>query len=360
MIITTAEQIRNLTGSYYANNDFEKIKSALHAVEDEVADIIGREMMEQLVEESKGSEGQMQIVTDDDQHHFVGDKEITVDAEGQVNISGYSPYGIICRVEGDTLHISNARAVRSCQQAIAYMATMRFYRLNDISHENAGRKVKIDKENEARPFEWQLARDDRAHLEEYYRALDRLIGALEEDPRFRQTATWKRKDSLVVKSAESLTWLTGVDQSPWLYMRMVPFLSESQRFVEKAYGEHIALWKMPLLDLWRAHRPRRIRRVREHRHAELRRADGRRPRRHRTDGAPHLSSGAALRADEGLRERRWRQPPGGCCPRPPRRLPEAPLARAALLAERDEAAARRGRRTGCGHAPADARERPPQ
>lgn len=240
MIITTAEQIRNLTGSYYANNDFEKIKSTLQAVEDEVADIIGREMMEQLVEESKGSEGQMQIVTDDDQHHFVGDKEITVDAEGQVNISGYSPYGIICRVEGDTLHISNARAVRSCQQAIAYMATMRFYRLNDISHENAGRKVKIDKENEARPFEWQLARDDRAHLEEYYRALDRLIGALEEDPRFRQTATWKRKDSLVVKSAESLTWLTGVDQSPWLYMRMVPFLSESQRFVEKAYGEHIA------------------------------------------------------------------------------------------------------------------------
>lgn len=240
MIIKSAEQIRNLTGSYYANNDFEKIKSTLMAVEDDVADIIGHEMMEQLVHESEGKEGSMTVVTDDDQRLCIGGKEITLDDDGNIRIGGYSPYGIIFRVEDETLYVSNARAVRSCQQAVAYMATMRFYRLNDISHENAGRKVKIDKENETRPFEWQLARDDRAHLEEYYRALDRLINSLEEDPRFQQTPTWKRKDTLVVKNADSLTWLTGIDPSPWLYMRMVPFLSESQRFVEKAYGEHIS------------------------------------------------------------------------------------------------------------------------
>ena len=235
MIITKSEQLRELTGSYYANNDFEKIRSTLTAVEDEIADIIGREIMEQLVTEAEGGEGSIEIETTDGGTLTVNNKEITVEGNN-VMIGGYCPYGLLMRVEGDVLYISNAKAVRSCQQAIAYMATMRFYRLNDISHENAGRKVKIDKENEARPFEWQLARDDRAHLEEYYRALDRLIRALEPDPRFMNTAIWKRKDALIVKDADSLAYLTGLDPSPWLYLRLMPYLADSQRFVEKAYG----------------------------------------------------------------------------------------------------------------------------
>ena len=192
MIITSAEQIRNLTGSYYANNDFKKIESILLSVEDEISDIIGHNMMAQLAAESEGGQS------------------------------------------------INPKAVKSCQQAVAFMATMRFYRLNDISHENSGRKVKIDKENEARPFEWQLARDDRAHLEEYYRALDRLMRALEDDPRFQETDTWKRKNVLIVKDADSLSYLTGVEPSPWLYVRMIPYLVDSQRFVEKAYGSALS------------------------------------------------------------------------------------------------------------------------
>lgn len=238
MIITSAEQLRNLTGSYYANNDFSKIEAILKGVEEEVSDIIGHEMMEQLVRESGGKEGEMTIVTDDDQNLIVGDKKLIIDGD-TLKIDGYTPYGIILRMEGDTLYISNSKAVINCQQAVAYMATMRYYRLNDISHEHEGRKVKIDKENEARPFEWQLARDDRAHLEEYYRALDRMMNALEEDPRFQQTEFWQRKSQLIVTNADTFTWLTGANNSPWLYLRLVPFLAESQRFVEKAYGDHL-------------------------------------------------------------------------------------------------------------------------
>ncbi len=165
----------------------------------------------------------------------LGSKEITVDGD-TVRVGGYSPYGILMRVEGDTLYLKNARALRSCQQAVAYMATLRYYRLNDISHEDMGRKVKIDKENEARPFEWQLARDDRMHLEEYYRALDRMMNALENDPRFQETDIWKRKASLIVRDADTLASLTGIDPSPWLFLRMVPYLNESQHYVKKAYG----------------------------------------------------------------------------------------------------------------------------
>jgi hypothetical protein len=239
MLIKDAEQLRNLTGSYYANNDFEKIETTLQTVEDEMADVIGRDMMAQLAREADGEPCTMTITTDDDQQLRIGDTEITVDADGNVRFKGYSPYGIQTRVEGDAVRIFNSRAVVACQQAVGYMATMRFYRLNDISHENTGRKVKIDRENEARPFEWQLARDDRAHLEEYYRALDRLMRALEEDPRFRQTQTWKRRDALIIKDADSLNYLTGLDPSPWLYHRLVPFLAESQHFVAKAYAPSV-------------------------------------------------------------------------------------------------------------------------
>ena len=181
MIITTSEQLRNLTGSYYANNDFEKIASTVETVEHELQTTIGLSSLDNL--------------------------------------------------EGD--------ALSAARRAIAYMATMRYYKLNDISHEHEGRKVKIDRENEARPFEWQLARDDRAHLEEYYRALDRLIYALRDNTEFKESDIYKRQQNLIITTADTLTWLTGADNSPWLYLRMVPFLADSQRFVEKAYGDRL-------------------------------------------------------------------------------------------------------------------------
>lgn len=179
MIITSAEELRNLTGSYYANNDFSKIENTVKAVEQELCTTLGMQTLDSL--------------------------------------------------QGD--------AKLAAQQAIAFMATMRFYRLNDISHENAGRKVKMDKENEARPFEWQLARDDRAHLEEYYRALDRLISLLQDNTEFQASRLYKRSQGLIIQDAETLSFLTGVDPSPWLYIRMIPYLDESQRFVAKAYGD---------------------------------------------------------------------------------------------------------------------------
>lgn len=178
MIIETAEQLRNLTGSYYANNDFSKISSIVTAVEKELLQLLGMQSFDSLGTDAK----------------------------------------------------------TTAQQAVAYMATMRFYRLNDISHEDVGRKVKIDKENEARPFEWQLARDDRAHLEEYYRALDRLVDSLQDDNTFKQSKIYQRMQLLIVKDADIMNYLTGIDPSPWLYIRLIPFLTESQRFVEKCYG----------------------------------------------------------------------------------------------------------------------------
>lgn len=179
MIITKSEDLRNLTGSFYANNDFSKIENTIKGVETDICRILGMQSLDGLA----------------------GDAKL------------------------------------AAQQAVAFMATMRFYRLNDISHENAGRKVKIDKENEARPFEWQLARDDRTHLEEYYRALDRLVFCLMGNENFHQSALYQRIQKVIIGNADELTWLTGIEPSPWLYIQLLPFLLESQQFVEKAYGE---------------------------------------------------------------------------------------------------------------------------
>lgn len=182
-IITDSEQLRNVTGSWWANADFSRIERIVYAVEHELATVIGNDTMEWLA----GGNG-----------------------------SGEAWLHAAC--------------------AVGYMACMRYYRLNDISHQDGGRKVKIDKENEARPFEWQLARDDRAHLEEYYRALDRLLYELRDVEVFQQSKVWRQQQSLIIKDADTLSQLTGLDPSPWLYLRLVPFLMESQHFVGKAYG----------------------------------------------------------------------------------------------------------------------------
>ncbi len=183
-IITDSEQLRDVTGSWWANADFSRIERIVYAVEHELATVIGSDTMEWLA----AGEGRS----------------------------------------------SEAWLHAAC--AVGYMACMRYYRLNDISHQDGGRKVKIDKENEARPFEWQLARDDRAHLEEYYRALDRLLYELRDVEVFQRSNVWQQQQRLIIKDADTLSQLTGLDPSPWLYLRLVPFLMESQHFVGKAYG----------------------------------------------------------------------------------------------------------------------------
>lgn len=178
MIITDAQELRALTGSYYQNNDFERIATMVTAVERDVARTVGLTTLDNLTGEAR----------------------------------------------------------EAAQVAVAYMAVMRHYRLNDLSHEDAGRKAKIDRENEARPFEWQLARDERAHLEEYYRALDRLADALRDTEAWQQSPLGKAVGRLIVTGATHLSLLTGLDNSPWLYLRLVPYMTESQQFVRQAYG----------------------------------------------------------------------------------------------------------------------------
>ena len=187
-LISDSETLRNVTASWWANADFSRIDRLEYDVEQELATVIGTDTMEWLTS---------------------GDG----------------------RAHDAWLHAATA---------VGYMACLRYYRLNDISHDTGSRRVKIDRDNEARPFEWQLARDDRAHLEEYYRALDRLLHALEGVEVFATSKICQRMQQLIVPDADTLAALTGLDPSPWLYLRLTPYLEESQHFVERAYGSPLA------------------------------------------------------------------------------------------------------------------------
>ena len=182
-----AEEMRRYTGSYYANADFSKIEGIVAQVQAEVASVIGADMM--------------------------------------AAIEKYADEGI------------NTDIVDAACRAVAYMAAMRYFRLNDISHETDGRKVKMDSENERRPFEWQLERDDRMHLEEYHRALGTLIALLFNDDNFKKGSLYARLSALLVPNAACFGWATGIETSTYLFFRLIPFLTEAQRYVAKRYGK---------------------------------------------------------------------------------------------------------------------------
>ena len=185
-----AAELRLATGSFYANADFSKIERLVEAAQSEVARLLGKDVM--------------------------------------------------AAIEADYQEGKDTPLVRAAQRAVGYMATLRYFRLNDISHETDGRKVKMDGENERRPFEWQLERDDAMHLAEYYNALDELVTLLMDDEQFRQTELYARISSLIIGHAGVLEWVTGIEATPHLFLRMVPMLHEAQLYVAKRLGGDLA------------------------------------------------------------------------------------------------------------------------
>lgn len=181
-----AEELRQATSSYYANADFTKISGIVETVQLELARQIGTSMMD--------------------------------------TIDGYYQEG------------SHEVIVKAAQRVVGYMSVLRYFRLNDISHETDGRKVKMDSDNERRPFEWQLERDDQMHLEEYYNAYDHLVMLLMDDATFKESDLYKRIEQLCITSAGVLEWVTGIEATPHLFLRMVPMLHEAQMYVEKRLG----------------------------------------------------------------------------------------------------------------------------
>lgn len=189
-----AKELRELTSNYYANNDFNKIIGEIELAADELAQLVGKPVMNL--------------------------------AEKYYNTS-----------EESKEHLD---FVRKVQRPIALLATLRLYQKNDLSHEDDGRKFKVATDNsEKLPWEWQLDRDDALHLEEYYKAVDVLIRYLndEEPEEWTNSDTYKLSQTLLIRNGASFDRYFPIEKSERMFLILLPFIQEAQQLsVKRAYG----------------------------------------------------------------------------------------------------------------------------
>lgn len=189
-----AQELRDLTGNYYANNKFDKIAGEIELAAEELAALVG---------------------------------------DGVIELAG--------KYYAEPGEDADAELVRKVQRPIAILATLRMYRKNDLSHEDDGRKFKMATDgSEKLPWEWQLDRDDALHLEEYYRAVDALIRYLNKKGLevWTGTASYRLAQTLIIRSGEAFDSYFPIDRSERMFLMLLPFIREAQMLtVKRAYGK---------------------------------------------------------------------------------------------------------------------------
>ena len=190
-----AAELRRLTGSYYANNEFALIESDVMQAEDEVR----------------------QIVSD-----AVFDKAETLYHEG---------------VSTD----AEDRFLTLVQRSVALLATLNFARKNDVSHEDSGRKVKTSTDDSEKiPWQWQLDRDDQVHLEAYYAAVEALIRELNKTKlqEWTESEQYMAAQTLLIHSGRDFDKYFPINKSERMFILLIGFIREVQlSVIAPAYGK---------------------------------------------------------------------------------------------------------------------------
>ena len=178
-----SRELYELSGTFQASADFRSIESELDSARNEVASVIGEEVMA-LAEQAY---------------------EADIPTEAQQLL---------------------ANAVR---KPVAYLAISRHARLNMLSHGETGRKIKTD-DNEKVPFEWMVDRDDREMRERYYRAMDLLLEYLEKQglAEWSRSGCGFRQRSSIVRSLAAMEEVYPADHSYYMYYKMLPVMLEVQ------------------------------------------------------------------------------------------------------------------------------------
>lgn len=205
------EELRTLTGSYYKSNAFDKISVKVELASDDLINLIGKDVFE-LAES-----------------HYLSDNymadPVTEPAEDG---SGSAGEGLPAPD-----YALRDKLVQYIQLPIAFLATLWHYQGNDISHEDTGRKVKLDKTSESIAWEWQYNRDDAAALRNYQKTYDRLIRFLNANaevlPEWKNSDAKKNTLSLFINTAEHFNRLFAIDDSPVFFLRIAPLMREVER-----------------------------------------------------------------------------------------------------------------------------------
>lgn len=126
------------------------------------------------------------------------------------------------------------------QYPIAMLGYLSYVQNADVSHEDSGRKVKIDKDSESMPWEWQVVRDNEAIRNKGNRGIDRLIAFLDKNigelPEWRDSEQRKDINSLFVKSAKEFNDIVPIDSSRVFYLRVLPYIRKEDREIQSFLG----------------------------------------------------------------------------------------------------------------------------
>lgn len=184
MLIKDSETLRQLTGSFYASNDFERIEQDIILETEDLAKIIGDDIIE----------------------------------KAEAIAANEAP------TETDALFLKHV------QLPIALMAVYRHFQSNIVSHDQSTRKIKVDNDNEKLPWEWMLDRDDAAHLSKAQRAIDRLILFLDKSNYSEWTNSPQKKATkrLFVNNTDVFGEYYPIDNSARFYYLAIPLLQEIQ------------------------------------------------------------------------------------------------------------------------------------
>jgi len=191
------DELRELTGNYYNNNNFSKMPGHILLATAELKKLIGAAVY-QLAETAYNST--------------------------------------------EPSH-DNADLIPYVQLPIAILATFNMYRENDISHEDSGRKVKIDATTEKIPWQWQLKADDEIQMDKYYSAVDALIAYLDESGNSIWAASDFKKtaNSLLINTVDKFDRYYPINKSGRIYILLLPFIREVETLqIKRHFGTDYA------------------------------------------------------------------------------------------------------------------------
>lgn len=215
-----ADELRTATGQYWKSNEFEKIRIKVELATEDLASLIGTEIIS-LADSHYNSENYMADMPAPGDSDPGGLPADSGSGSGGSGLPAAPDYALLDQL------------VQHIQLPVAFLATLWHYQGNDISHEDTGRKVKIDETSEKLAWEWMYDRDDAAAMRNYQRTLDRLIKFLNANvnnfPEWKNSEARKATLNLFINTVYHFNSLYPIDSSEVFFLRLAPLMREIER-----------------------------------------------------------------------------------------------------------------------------------
>jgi len=218
MLFKTIDELKKITGFVYAYNDLENITTDIELAEEDLRGVVGDEIVDAAILHYNSEKFEAPNPDPEDPP-----------ADPPVDPPNYEIW---------------TKLVNYIQLPVAYFAIHSFSQNTDISHEDTGRKVKIDSEREKLPWEWMLEKDEKAIIKKAHRTTDRLIAFL--DKNIAVFTDWAESEARkairgqFIDSAAMFNEIYPIDNSRRFFLTICPFIREAERkYIMPAISEDV-------------------------------------------------------------------------------------------------------------------------